>query len=56
MTKPKLKFAEKYKKDSVAQGKESVLENIKKASVIYVHELGKMDNGDEYLIYKVVIS
>lgn len=56
MPKPKkLKFAKKYKKDEITQGKKSVMDNVKRSKIVFVYELGKLDNGDEYLIYKVVL-
>lgn len=55
MPKPKISFAQRYKKDDITQGKKSVMDNVNRAKIIFVHEIGKMDNGDEYLIYKVVL-
>lgn len=53
--KTKIVMREQYKPDMVTQGKPSVMENIKKAKQVFVHELGKYNNGDEYLIYKVLL-
>lgn len=51
--KPKKIFCQKYKPDSITQGKASVIENVNKANQIFVLEIAKFDNGDEYVIYKV---
>jgi len=52
--KPKIIFQQTMKKN-VVQGKEAVKQNIKNAQRIEVLKMGKYDNGDEFLIYKVVI-
>jgi len=55
MSRPKITYSQKYPKDQVTQGKDSVMDNVKRSKQIFVLEASKLSNGDEYLIYKVLL-
>lgn len=52
--KPKKIYSEKYK--GTIQNKIRVYQNIKAARYVEVMEAGKMSDGSEFIIYKVVIK